>query len=331
MRSGMSARRNGGVALPAIWFVILNWNQTALTVACLRSIQRLEGCEMHVVLVDNGSRTKSADVFRAHCPEINLIVLERNVGYSGGNNVGMRYALECGADYICLLNNDTEVAPDMLRQLVATSESDRRIGITGPTMYYADPPDLIWGGENHIDWATANLRRIQMGTRTELSLCQVREVDYIDTCAALIKREVLERIGLMDERYHINFDDVDLNVRAHKAGYRSAYVPAARMWHKVSATMGPASPATTYYMTRNAMLFFWENAPARLRAPAVARIFLRTVRTLAAWSLKPTYRIEVYRRRRDANLLALRDFIARRFGPMGQDVARVCGVEGMIA
>ena len=232
-----------------------------------------------------------------------------------------------GAEYIMLLNNDTEVAPDMLSRLVEEAESDSRIGIVGPTMYYADPPDMLWAGNNWIDWKRAYTVREGMGehvSQDALDQQEPIEVDNIDTCAALISRQAIEAIGLLDGRYFINFDDLDLNVRARRAGYRVVYVPSARMWHKVSASMGLASPATTYYMTRNSLLFFWTHAPGARKVLAPLQIVLRTARIIGAWTFKPKYKDPIFRRRRDANLFALRDFFLGRFGKMGPEVRRIC-------
>ncbi|GAI94265.1 unnamed protein product, partial [marine sediment metagenome] len=222
---------------------------------------------------------------------------------------------------------DTEVDPQMLTKLVEVAESDSQIGMVGPTMHYADPPTMIWGGDNWIDWRRARMIRNRMGeliSESALAHQKPQEVDYVDTCAILVKREVVEKIGLMNGDYFINFDDLDWNVRGRKADYKIVYVPPARMWHKVSATMGFASPATTHYMTRNALLFFWTHAPGIWKVLATLQIILRTVRTIGAWTFKPQYRTEAFRRKRDANLLALRDFFLGRFGKMGPDVARVC-------
>lgn len=151
------------------------------------------------------------------------------------------------------------------------------------------------------------------------------EADYIDTCAALVRAEVFRTAGLLDRRYFINFDDADLGLRAKKAGFRVVYQPSAKMWHKVSAAMGQASPATTYYMTRNQLLLFLTHSGGFNRLLAIAKIVLRTVRTILAWSSKPVYRRDdLFQRRRNANLFALRDFALRRFEKMGPDVARAC-------
>jgi len=316
---------------PSVCYVVLNWNQPGLTAECLESLAVQAYANYHVVVVDNGSTDGSAGLLAERFPWVTMLELQDNVGYSAGNNAGIDYALAQGADYILLLNNDTLVDPHMLARLVAAAEADPSIGIAGPTMYYAEPPTLIWGSENRIDWRTGSLIRGQMGETADqqrLDRLPPRPVDYVDTCAALIRREVFERIGGMNDDYFINFDDLDLNVRASKAGYQIVYVPAARMWHRVSLTMGQASPATTYYMTRNALIFFWSHAPGVWRLLASLQIVWRTLWAVSAWSVKRRYRSDLYRRKRKANLLALRDFAAHRWGRMGPDVTRVCYGEG---
>jgi GT2 family glycosyltransferase len=149
-------------------------------------------------------------------------------------------------------------------------------------------------------------------------------VDFIVGCGLLVRRELIERIGALDPAYYLNFEDVEWGIRAGRAGYKVLYAPRAMLWHKVSATLGQASPANTYYMTRNGLRFFWQHAPGPLRWLATARLLLRTVRTVSAWTLKRQYHAPVFRRKRSANLLALRDFFLDRFGAMGPDVYRIC-------
>jgi GT2 family glycosyltransferase len=311
---------------PSVYFIVLNWNQRDLTLDCLASLAELDYPCYRIILVDNGSQDDSVPVIHERFPDVALIENGENLGYSLGNNAGIQRAMSEGADYIFLLNNDTEVDPTMLTKLVDVAESDPEIGMVGPTMYCAEPPNMIWSTVNHIDWRHGKLVRPYMAKIDDppghLLPGSPVEVDYIDTCAILVKREVINRIGMMNGDYFINFDDLDWNVRAHKVGYKITYVPSARMWHKVSATMGQASPATTYYMTRNALLFFWNHAPGLARILVVSLILLRTVRTIGAWTLKPQYR--GFWRKRDANLLALRDFFLGRFGKMGADVAWIC-------
>ncbi|NLG71004.1 MAG: glycosyltransferase family 2 protein [Chloroflexi bacterium] len=312
---------------PTVYTVILNWNQPEYTLDCLASLLDSEYPALKVLVVDNGSTDGSPQLIRSRFPQVEVIENRENLGYSEGNNVGIRCALQQEADYIFLLNNDTVVDKKMLARLVEVAESDPQIGVVGPTMFYFDPADRVWGGENRIHWKKAAAERGSMGrsvSREELERQPPHPADYIDSCAVLIKREVLEKIGLMDSDYFINFDDLDLNLRARRAGYRVVYVPSALMWHKVSAAMGLASPATTYYMTRNTLLFFWRHAPGIWKFTALIQVLARSLRTISAWSIKSEYKNDIYRRKRAANLYALRDFFLGRFGKMGPDVARVC-------
>jgi GT2 family glycosyltransferase len=312
---------------PRVFTIVINWNQLNLTLECLESLSQSIYPNNTIVVVDNGSTDESPKSINDRFPLLTLIECGENLGYSEGNNRGIEFALREGADYIFLLNNDTIVDPHMLSKLVDVAESDPTIGITGPTMFYMDPQDILWGGENWIDWRKANTVRSAMGAKINLLLpenMEPRSTDYIDSCAILIKREVIEKIGMMDCKYFINFDDLDLNTRARKAGFRVMYVPTAVMWHKVSAAMGLASPATTYYMTRNSLLFFLTHGPGPWKYIELLQILARCVRTISAWSIKSNYRTEIYRRKRDANLMALRDFFQGRYGKMGPDVVRVC-------
>ncbi len=312
---------------PEVYFVVINRNQYELTRDCLISLQNQDYKNFQVIIVDNGSIDNSINRLENDFENFIFIKLSENIGYSPGNNVGIEYALSNGADYIFLLNNDTVVDRQMLSILMSVSESSNEIGIVGPTMYFSEPPDTIWAGENIIDWKKANIIRKEMGTQCNYETVSQNPpigVDYIDTCAILIKNEVFHRIGLMDGRYFINFDDLDLNIRSQRAGYKIVYVPAARIWHRVSSSMGLTSPGTTYYMTRNALLFFWSHTPGLWKFTDVLRITISTIRTILTWSLKPSFRKNAqYDRKRAANIFALRDFFLGRFGKMGQDVHEI--------
>ena len=127
----------------------------------------------------------------------------------------------------------------------------------------------------------------------------------------------------MDSAYFINFDDLDLNVRAKKAGFRIVYVPYAAMWHKVSAAMGIGSPSTIYYMTRNELRFFWTHTPGILKFFAPVKILVRTLRTIAAWTFYKKYHSDTFKKKRAANIYAVCDFLRGRFGKMDREVASI--------
>lgn len=311
---------------PLVHIVILNWNQPDFTLACLESLAQLDYPSFCTVLVDNGSTDNSVTLIRQNYPQVILLEMGRNLGYSAGNNVGIQHAMAAGADYVLLLNNDTAIDKDMLSRMVAASEADPEVGMAGPTIYYFDSPNVLWSAVNSIKWSQGEIVRhgINEVFPQVSNDAPVQKVDYVDSCAILVKRKVIEMVGMLDEAFFINYDDADWNMRAHQAGFKVIYVPPARMWHKVSAAMGQASPATTYYMTRNSLLFFWKHSRGLTRFMATIHIVTRTLRTIVAWTLKPQYRRQDFRRKRNANLYALRDAMVGHFGPMRAEVHQVC-------
>jgi hypothetical protein len=312
--------------VPLVYIVILNWNNAPDTLACLASILGLDYPNYYSLVVDNGSTDDSINQIRICYPNIEILETGVNLGYAEGNNAGIRHALTTDAEYVLVLNNDTLVAPSMLTELVRVAELKPQIGMVGPKMYCLEPPDTLFAAGSFIEWAkgeTKNRGMFQPATAYG-NLKSPEPVDFITGCGVLVRRELIESIGNLTSVYYLNFEDAEWGVRAWRHGFEVWYVPQALMWHKISATLGQASPANTYYMTRNALLFFWQNAPAHLRGMAILRIITRTLWIVGAWTLKAQYKTSAFQRQRQANLLALRDFFQSRFGQMGSDVATVC-------
>jgi hypothetical protein len=257
---------------------------------------------------------------------VEILETGQNLGYAGGNNAGLLHALKKVPEYFLVLNNDTLVDSQMLGLMGDAVESDARIGMIGPAVYAADRPMSLWSTGSDIDWAKGQIRHRRSLPQPAALASRSKAVpaDFLVGCGILVSRKLVETVGLLDTRYYLNYEDVEWAVRARAQGYDVCCVPQATMWHKTSATLGLASPVNTYYMTRNSLLFFSSCAPGILRVVAPARIVLRTMRTIGAWTLKPQYRTEIFRRKRNANALALRDFFLRRFGKMGPDVERAC-------
>jgi GT2 family glycosyltransferase len=298
---------------PCVTFVVVNWNQCQLTLDCLASLYQQSYPNFSVVLVDNGSQDESVSTIRKAYPDVTIIEHRRNLGIAAANNSGIRQALQLDTDYIFLLNNDTVVAPDMLTSLVEVAEHESDIGITGPTMLYFDHPETIWSAGNKLDWHTGMsflLRNNEPVSSVSNASCE--EVDYIATCAACIKRTVFENVGLMDERFFIYYDETDWFARASAAGWRSVYVPQAKMWHKVSATMGQSSPTTDYYMVRNKYLFLTKNLRGYKKILALTRAALFDLRVILAYTVKDQKGTR--RGNRNAKLFALRDVVLGRWG-----------------
>lgn len=316
----MSAQK----ASPAVAIVILNWNNAPDTIECLESTSRLDYANLRTLVVDNGSTDGSAEAIRAAYPDIEILALEGNLGYAEGNNVGIREALKQSPDYVFVLNNDVFLEPDALTRLVAAMEAAPQAAMAGPRVYCTDPAGAIFAEGSFVRWSRGRIEHRGMYGRADENLTGPEPVDFLVGCGVLIRSSLIERIGLLDPGFFLNYEDVEWGVRAARSGFRSLYVPDAVLYHKVSATLGPGSAANTYYMTRNGLRFFWNNAPGMSRFLSTALIVLRTMRTVTAWTLRSQYRTPEFRSKRRANLFALRDFLFGRFGPMGPDVRRVC-------
>lgn len=312
---------------PRVVIVILNWNNAPDTIGCIESVSKLNYPNFSILIVDNGSNDGSVACIRSKNPGIDILELETNIGYASGNNAGIKHAIEAEADYIFILNNDTLVSPDLLAELVAVLESRPKIGMVGPTMYCTDPQGTLFAAGSKVLWNQGNIEHrglFQPAKQFNKYMMKNEPVDFIAGCGVLVSRRLIEVAGVLDPAYYLNYEDVEWGVRAWRYGFEVWYAPQAIMWHKVSAVLGRGSPANTYYMTRNALLFFSRNGPTCFRWLPVSRIIIRTLRTIGAWTIKVQYRDEIFQRKRDANLLALRDFFLGRYGEMGQDVARVC-------
>jgi GT2 family glycosyltransferase len=242
---------------PLVYVVTLTWNQKADTLDCLESLSQMTYPNYRVLLVDNGSEDGTSVAVRECFPDVEIIVNPENLGFQGGFNVGLQSALDAGAEYIFVINNDTFVDPSILDEMVAHAGAPD-VGMVAPKIYYADEPNRIWtvGGTRHpLTWEMTDIgdRQLDQGQWED-----VIERDYLIGCALLIKRSLLEQVGLFDTGYSpIYYEDSDLSVRARKAGYRLLTVPSARMWHKVSASGGGNdSPRVRYLMARNSVRFF---------------------------------------------------------------------------
>jgi GT2 family glycosyltransferase len=236
MRRMQSAPARGH---PSIAVIVLTWNGRDLTLDCLASLERITTPNVRVIVVDNASSDGTvAAIAQHHGGRVTVIANTANLGYAGGNNAGIRRALEEGADFVLLLNNDTVVDPGFAGRMADALLADPGAGVAGPKIYYFDPPDRIWfaGGEVSLWRGTA--RHIGIRETDHGQYDAPRAVDYVSGCALLARREVFERVGLLDESYRAYFEDADFCLRAARAGFAVRYVPDARVWHRISASTG---------------------------------------------------------------------------------------------
>ena len=298
--------------LPQVLIVVLCYNGVALTLDCLLSLSRLENKHEHfdILVVDNASSDDTAAIVRAQFPEVVVIETGANLGFAAGNNVGLRYALEQGYDYVLLLNNDTEVASGFLDQLVQAAEADPTIGAIGPMIYYHERSDVIWSAGGVINWRKGNSAMRGIGEQDCGQYVAPTDVDFVSGCALLCKRAALERAGLLDERFFMYYEETEWCVRAARAGFRITHLPTAHIWHKIPLDARADQPYVAYYMTRNRLLFLRATGATALAW--LHAIVFQDLRTWTSLSLRPKWRAR--RAHRDAMALAWRDFLRQRFG-----------------
>lgn len=191
-----------------------------------------------------------------------LIENKENLGFSGGNNVGLEYALKnLKTDYVLLLNNDTVVDEGFLREMLKVAVSDDEIGFLGPKTYYYGKKKVIAFAGGLVNMSKGKPHAVGVNEEDNGQYNKIRDVDYVEGSCLLAKVELLDKIGFFDTRYFAYWEETDLCKRGSRAGYRAVYVPEARIWHKVSASFN--SPIKLYYYTRNKVWFMKKNATGK--------------------------------------------------------------------
>ncbi len=252
----------------SVAIVILNWNKKEDTLECMRSVENLRSGLEHdfdIIMVDNGSTDGSVSFLKQNFPTAQYIENPTNLGYAGGNNVGIREALRKGYSFILLLNNDIIVDAYMLTELLSVMLLDSNVGIVGAVNYYYKEKTRIQFSGGHIDWCRGNIYDITRHREDKGQFPQYRRVDTIAGSCMLIRREVFEQVGLFDERFFLNFEETDFCCRAGKAGYKVFTCMNAHLWHKVSLSFKTdnTNSMVDYFITRNKPLFLWKNSQKR--------------------------------------------------------------------
>lgn len=268
--------------------VILNWNRKSDTQECLASLARIKtSFKLEIIVVDNASTDGSRIEIRRLLKKISfnkknfrseLIKNKENLGFCGGNNIGIKHALNHGAEWVLLLNNDTLVDEDFLVNLIKEVQRDSKVGIACPKIYFApgyefkkevysskDKGKVIWYAGGVIDWDNVYGSNHGVDEVDEGQYDRVHEVDFATGACMLISRCVLENVGYLDEKYFMYFEDSDLCQRAKREEFKVIYVPAAKVWHKVSQSSQIGGSLNDYFITRNRLLFGMKYASLRTR------------------------------------------------------------------
>ncbi|HNQ04173.1 MAG TPA: glycosyltransferase [Thiobacillaceae bacterium] len=275
---------------PKVAVIVLNWNGKKDTMECLESVLSIDYPNFEVIVVDNGSTDGSQATIRERFPAVALIETGLNLGYAGGNNVGIRRALsDINTKYVLILNNDLTVDKHLITNLVGAAILDPKIGLAGPINYYFDEPDKIWA-------SYARQRRVgipghNLSTNDICTPCRhgIMQVDALVGSAIMIKRPVFETIGLLDEDFFLCYEEFDFAMRARNAGYKIIACSAAAVWHKIGQALGAdESPMRTYFNTRNRLLWAKKHLDRRQRSVLLRNNISAILKTIPPLKLSTT-------------------------------------------
>jgi len=257
--------------------VVLNWNAYDETIDCVNSLLNSSYKNLQIVIVDNHSTDDSAKIIRETFPNIKLICNKSNNGYAGGNNLGIKYALDINADYILILNNDVTVDKSMVDILVKKLDQEPTLGvITGKVFYKDDPKRIFSGFGKFIWWRCSGVNRGTMFSRFYLHNREGK-VNYISGVLFLARSEVFKSLGLLDEKYFMYFEDLEFSFRVSQK-YDLFYIPYAIAFHKSGGgtRWSNYSEIYLYYQTRNRLIVF-ENKNIIYRLYVIAFTIFITV------------------------------------------------------
>ncbi|OGM25911.1 hypothetical protein A3D00_02245 [Candidatus Woesebacteria bacterium RIFCSPHIGHO2_02_FULL_38_9] len=263
--------------------VILNWNQPDITLECLDSVTKLrvKDYELNLLIVDNGSTDNSVKIFeklKIVNWKLEIISNGKNKGFAGGNNVGIKYALEKGADYILILNNDTIVDLQLVDRFIDTADKYPEVGMLSPKIYFANGYEfhknrykkdelgkVIWSAGGKMDWDNVFGKNRGVDEVDKGQFGQEKEVNFTTGACMFLSVKALNEVGIFDEKYFMYFEDADLCMRMKKFGWKILYSPSGLVWHKVAQSSRIGSDLNDYYITRNRLLFGMKYAPVRTK------------------------------------------------------------------
>lgn len=243
---------------PKIAVILLNWNGKKDTLECLASLQKVAYPNAQTIVVDNGSSDDSVAVLRKNYPHMPLLENGANLGFAGGNNPGIEWALRHHAEWILLLNNDTIVAPDFLDALMRAAKEHPKAKILGPKILRYDKPEII----DHLGgfWNSELGEFVcpDSGERDH-PYFHMRAADYVCGAALLMHRSVPETIGLLESDFFLFWEESDFCYRAKRAGFEVWTAPEAKIWHKVSSSFTGGKPQMHYFWWRSRLLWIERN------------------------------------------------------------------------
>jgi hypothetical protein len=243
---------------PKVVAIVLNWNGLGDTLACLESLAALEYDDLEVVVVDNGSRASPRAAVEERHPGVAVVEIPENRGYAGGNNVGIRHALERHAEFVWVLNNDTTVEPDALTALVTTAERHPKAAALGGKVLRAEAPEVLWVTWGRVTWLQSLIALEGRDQPDQGRFDVERSVEWVPGCAILFRSQALRQVGLFDEQFFAYHEDVDWAARARAAGWELWFTGASRIRHAAHGSSGGEQHYggfRKYLSARNSVLY----------------------------------------------------------------------------
>lgn len=259
-------------AQPRVSIITINFNQLHHTLALLNSLQHVTYPDVEVIVVDNCSTKNPADDIKAHFPNVRVVRSDINLGFAGGNNLGIKQAT---GEYLLFLNNDTEVDPGFLEPLVALFQTNPKAGAASSKILYHNSDNIIqYAGSTCVNPLTGRNKRVGFMEKDRGQHNTLCETDLAHGCAMMVPRRVIEQVGMMPELFFLYYEEIDWCETIKRAGYKIYFVPASRVFHKESMSVGKNSTLKTYYMTRNRLLFMRRNSSGVSKAMAMTYFLL---------------------------------------------------------
>lgn len=249
----------------AVAIIVVNWNNAEDTLACIDSLESLNYEPCKVFLVDNCSTDNSLEILSDRViktdKKFELLISKDNMGFAGGNNLAIKHAMSEGYNLFWLINNDTEFPIDTLSHLVDGINSNNDVGMVGSKIYFYGSRS-IWYAGGQIDYKTGKASSIGRDEEDVGQYDSVKETDYITGCSLLIKKAVIDHVGLLEDGFFLYYEDTDWSLRVRAAGWKCVYIPESIVEHKVgrSTEGGYSAPFLSYYNLRNRYLMTRRNS-----------------------------------------------------------------------
>ena len=243
---------------PLVSIITVNYNQTKVTCDLLESLKKNSYSNFEIILIDNGSVDNAESTFKKIIPDIKYHYNENNLGFAGGNNLGIKMAK---GDYMFFVNNDTEIPNGTIENLLKPFDKTENLGVVSPKIFYYDEPTMIqYAGYTPINPYTARNSTIGQYETDNGQYDQTRPTPYAHGAAMMVSRKVINEVGPMPEFFFLYYEELDWCEQIRRAGFEIYYEPKASIFHKESVSVGRLSSMKTYYLTRNRILFMRRNA-----------------------------------------------------------------------